>query len=205
VEGQHAVQARHQLACLYEAQGRREEAEVQWRAAVADDPTFLPAWQGLAELYLADCHWPKLEQVADRFANGLHQPAEADVLHARAHLARKELDAARDRLEDLLGRFPRHVPARVYLSHVYLQQAQTAGGAAPPLWDAAEQALRTVVRLDPGQASSWRNLVLLLAQERGRPGEALAACRAGRFHCPADPVLVGLEAELARVPAGPHT
>jgi hypothetical protein len=34
---------------------------------------------------------------------------------------------------------------------------------------------------------------------------SLSTCRAGGFHGPADPVLVGLEADLARVPAGPQT
>src|SRR5207249_4642683 len=131
---------------------------------------------------------------------GLHRPADAELLRARALLTRRDFDAARDLLEDLIARDPRAGPPRVYLSHLCLRQAevQARGDGRSPLWDAAEQALRAVLRLDPGQAPSWRNLALLLWHERRRPAEALAACRAGRFHCPADPALHALEGQVVR-------
>jgi tetratricopeptide (TPR) repeat protein len=42
--------ARHRLACLCLRQGRYEEAEGHWRAALAERPDFAEAWQGLQEL-----------------------------------------------------------------------------------------------------------------------------------------------------------
>jgi tetratricopeptide (TPR) repeat protein len=197
-EGLGGRQARHRLALLYRAQGRADEAEAQWQGALAEDRAFLPAWLGLGELYLAAGRWPELERVVHELGNGLQRAADAQLLHARALLVRREYDAARELLEDLIARDPRAAAPHVYLSHIYLQQAEAAGDRRSSWWDAAEQILRTVVRLDPHQASSWRNLALLLGHERGRPTEALAACRAGRFHCPDDAALVRLEEQLAR-------
>jgi glycosyltransferase involved in cell wall biosynthesis len=44
--------ARHNLALLYQDMQRWNDAEAQWKAAVAEAPRFLPSWLGLAELYL---------------------------------------------------------------------------------------------------------------------------------------------------------
>jgi hypothetical protein len=42
--------SRQLLAEVYRAQDRSVEAEVQWRAALAEAPAFEPAWQALADL-----------------------------------------------------------------------------------------------------------------------------------------------------------
>jgi tetratricopeptide (TPR) repeat protein len=44
---------RHALAELFAEQERLEEAEAEWRAALAEQPTFGPVWVGLAALELA--------------------------------------------------------------------------------------------------------------------------------------------------------
>ena len=44
--------AHHNLALIYQDQGKWEQAEAQWRAAVEKEPGFVPSRQGLAELYL---------------------------------------------------------------------------------------------------------------------------------------------------------
>jgi glycosyltransferase involved in cell wall biosynthesis/Tfp pilus assembly protein PilF len=49
--GLHGYKTRHNLALLYLEQGRTAEAEVQWRAALAERPDFVAARQGLAQLY----------------------------------------------------------------------------------------------------------------------------------------------------------
>jgi tetratricopeptide (TPR) repeat protein len=157
----------------------------------------VPAWLGLGELYLSQRRWPDVDRITHELANGLHRLADAELLQARALLARRAFEAARSLLEDQIARDPRTLLPRLYLSRVCLQEAQAGPAAArAPLWDAAEQALRTVIHLDPGQASSWRNLALVLWHEQHRPADALAACRAGRFHCPADPLLRQLEERL---------
>jgi tetratricopeptide (TPR) repeat protein len=121
--GLRGYKARHNLAVLYQEQGRSAEAEAQWRAALAECPGFQPAWLGLGEVCLA----------------------------------RREFGAARRVLEEAAARFPREVQPRLALSRVLLQEGRD--------WEAAERALRDVLRLDPGQAEARRNLAVLLKQQ----------------------------------------
>ena len=51
--GRRGYKARHLLAEVYRCQDRQAEAEAQWRLVVAEQPRFMPAWQSLGELYLA--------------------------------------------------------------------------------------------------------------------------------------------------------
>jgi len=48
--GLRSHKARHNLAVLYREQGRLAEAEAQWRAALAEQPQFTPAVNGLRQL-----------------------------------------------------------------------------------------------------------------------------------------------------------
>jgi len=48
--GLRSHKARHNLAVLYREQGRLAEAEAQWRAALAEQPQFTPALNGLKQL-----------------------------------------------------------------------------------------------------------------------------------------------------------
>jgi glycosyltransferase involved in cell wall biosynthesis/predicted Zn-dependent protease len=65
-----SYRVRQQLGRLYLGQGRSAEAEEQWRAAVRECPGFTPAWQELAELYLAERRWPALEEVVRHLGAG---------------------------------------------------------------------------------------------------------------------------------------
>src|SRR5262249_22262768 len=106
------------------------------------------------------------------------------VWQARGQLARGELAAARETLEAVVGRAPQALRPRILLSHVLLPEGRD--------WDAAELALREVLRLDPRQAESWRNLIVLQRQ-RGWTAEAFAACQAARFYCPGEAEFLWLE------------
>jgi tetratricopeptide (TPR) repeat protein len=147
--------ARHNLAVLYDEQGRLAEAAAQWRAALAERPDFKPAWLGLAELCLRAGRWDDLESIAARletapFGGGI----EAAVLKARSALARREFPAARRLLEEAVARAPRALAPRVLLSHALLQEGRDPA--------AAEQALREILALDPGHAEARHNLAVLL-------------------------------------------
>ncbi len=168
--GLRGYRARHQLALLYRQQGRVAEAEAVWQAALAEQPRYGPAWQGLAELFLAQQRWPELDQAADQLGAGAGEPVAAGVLRARGQLARHEFTAARQTLEAALAQAPAAVPPRVLLSHVFLQEGKDPA--------AAEQALRAVLERDPQQAESWRNLAVLLRRQ-GRLHEAESACQSG--------------------------
>jgi tetratricopeptide (TPR) repeat protein len=49
--GRRGYKAHHLLAEIYRSQGRRAEAEEQYRRVVEEQPRFTPAWQRLGELF----------------------------------------------------------------------------------------------------------------------------------------------------------
>ena len=165
--GLRGYKARHNLAVIYRQQGRDADAEVQWRAAVAEAPHFAPSWLGLGELLLSQQRWPELEQLRARLGDDLGLAVEAGVFQAREHLARREFVPARQVLEHTIARAPKAVWPRVILSHALLQEGSD--------WHAAEQALRDVLDLDPSQSEARSNLAVLLRSQNNRAQEHPAA------------------------------
>jgi tetratricopeptide (TPR) repeat protein len=165
------------LALLYRAQGRPADAEAQWRAALAEQPDFAPAWAGLGGLALAHQRWDDLELALGQLRRHPAGAAEADLLQARGLLARRQFADARALLEGAIAGDPQALPPRVLLTHALLQEGRDPA--------AAERALPAVLERAPTEAESWRHLAVLLRQQ-GRPGEAAAACRSGLAHCPGD-------------------
>jgi tetratricopeptide (TPR) repeat protein len=152
--GLRGYKARHNLAVVYHQQGRPQEAEQQWRAAVAERPDFLPSWLGLAESCLRQQRWQDLAEVLHRLEGlPLHGPREAAVLRARGHLARREFVPAQALLANVIAQHPQALEPRVVLSHVLLQADNDL--------DAAERALRDVLALAPEHAEARHNLALL--------------------------------------------
>jgi len=143
---------RNQLAWLLHCQKRHPEAESQWRVVLTEEPEFIPAWQGLGELYLQTKNWAALDQVAEH----LREHPDAAVLRGRAKMARKEYAAARWALSQAAERFPTFIAPRVFLSHAILQEGAD--------WRAAEQALRDVLNLDPSNREAKNNLEVLLRE-----------------------------------------
>jgi tetratricopeptide (TPR) repeat protein len=184
-DGAAGPEVRQPLALVWLEQGRVAEAEGAWRALLAEWPAYLPGWLGLGELLLRTGRWGELEEVAARLGDRV----EAAVLRARGQLARQEFAAARQTLEEVIGRAPEAPAPRVLLTHVLLQEGQD--GAA------AERALRAVVERWPGEVESWRNLAVLL-QRQGRYEEAAATCREARGLHPDDADLCLLYGLLLR-------
>lgn len=179
---------RHHLAALAREEGRLDEAEHHWQAALAESPSCPPARIGLAELYLHQARWPELEPLLAELERQPHTALQAAVLRARVYLARRDFAAARRLLEDVIRQTPQALTAQIVLSHVLLQSGDEA---------AAEPLLRHIVGRDQGQAESWRNLAVLF-HRRGRLREAIAAAQSGRLHCPRDGELMLLHAVLLR-------
>src|SRR5262249_8024718 len=149
--------ARHHLAMLYRSQRRFAEAEVQWRAVVADRPDFAKAWSGLGELYVSQERWPEVEEVLARLQANPASWLEGALLHAPGLLARQEFAQARLVLEEAIARAPGAVAPHELLSYVLLREGND--------WSGAEQALRKVLELDPGNAEARSNLGVLLRQQ----------------------------------------
>jgi glycosyltransferase involved in cell wall biosynthesis len=86
--GRRGYKARHLLAEVYRRQHRPGDAEAQWRIVVEAQPRFVPAWQGLGELYLSQGRWADLDDVESSLER-VNEP-EAAALKARAQRVRNE-------------------------------------------------------------------------------------------------------------------
>jgi GT2 family glycosyltransferase/tetratricopeptide (TPR) repeat protein len=162
-EGLRGHKARHNLAVIYQEQGRLVEAEAQWKAGLADEPTFTPAFLGLGELYLGQGRWTEfdrlgLQEARDGSAQGT---AGRIALRVRGLMARKEFVSARQTLEESINHSPGDVLLWTLLSHTLLQEGSDMA--------AAEMALGRVLELDPGNIEAKHNLMLLRSSgNRGR-------------------------------------
>jgi tetratricopeptide (TPR) repeat protein len=180
----HGPLVRYHLAVLDREEGRANDAEAQWRAILDETPGYHPSRLGLAELYLNQERWAEMEILLAELEP--HGPLDVALLRSRMFLARKEFAAARQLLEEVLRQAPQLVTAQVILSHVLLQSGDES---------AAEPLLRRIVEVDPTQAESWRNLAVFY-RRRNRLREAIAAAKAGCFHCPNDVSLLLLHGVL---------
>jgi tetratricopeptide (TPR) repeat protein len=154
--GLRGYKARHNLAVLYQEQGRVIEAEVQWKSVTEERPEFTPARLGLGELYLSQGRWSDLEAVLDRLDASPSVQLEAEVLRARSALARTDYNEARRVLEKAIAQSPNALRPRVVLSHVLLREDRDS--------TAAERALREILALDPLNAEARHNLSVLLSR-----------------------------------------
>ncbi len=175
--GLRGYRARQLLALIYARQGRSQDAEAQWQTVLRDRPDFEPALLGRARLYLQERRWPEFEQALNALQRHPQLASDTLLLRAEAHLQKGEPSCARPLLEQLVAGNPRVIWPAVLLTHALLQEGRDPA--------AAEQALRRLLDLDPTQAESWRNLVVLL-RGLGRLTEALATCRTALTRCPAD-------------------
>ncbi len=167
--GLRGYKARFLLGQLYRDQGLTDAAESQWRAAVALQPGFTQSWLELAELFLGQRRWPELAEAIQNLSVDRRRTRDAVVLQARGCLARKEYEAARGLLEEMIARDPKAVYPRQILTHVLLQEGKD--------WAAAERALRDLLALDPRHTEARNNLKVLLRQRAKQATASDAASR----------------------------
>jgi GT2 family glycosyltransferase/Tfp pilus assembly protein PilF len=155
-EGLRGFRARGQLAGLYHKQGRPAEAEVQWRAALAERPDYSAAWLGLVEIYVGQGRFADLEELARRLdtEQGTKGQIYAAFMRCRGHLARQDFARARQVTEAALTHFPREIMLLRALSYALLQEDRDR--------PAAERVLRRILELDPDNQEVQNNLRVLL-------------------------------------------
>jgi tetratricopeptide (TPR) repeat protein len=155
-EGLRGPAARHNLAIVYREQGRLAEAEAQWRAALAQQAHYAPAWLGLGELYLAQDRLMDLDRVIEQLsAHGATKQARsgAKLLQARSHTGRKEYVRAKSMLREEIDLDPNESYLWVLLSYALLQEGKEL--------DEAQQVLMKILELDPENAEARNNLAVL--------------------------------------------
>ncbi len=156
--GIHGYKTRHQLALLCHRQGRVQDAEQLWREAIAERPDFMPAWLGLAELYLSVGREAVLAAELSRLETQASTREVATLLRARVHLARREYTSARALLEEAVQSSRQLLWARLLLGQTLMQEGRDR--------DAAMRVLREVLALDPNQPEARLLLGRLLELEK---------------------------------------
>lgn len=164
-EGLRSYKTHYHLATLHQELGDFEKATWHWNEALKAKSDFLPAWQGLAEHFLAKRQWKELQALLTRMHGQPVAQLEAQVLEARLCQQQGKLTEAKRLLEHIVTKYPNALYPRVMLSHVLLQEGID--------WDHAERALRDVLALEPHHEEARKNLATLIAQ-RKRPGPAVA-------------------------------
>jgi glycosyltransferase involved in cell wall biosynthesis/predicted Zn-dependent protease len=158
-EGLRGHITRHNLAVIYRQQGRLAEAEAQWQAALAGQPDYLPSRLGLGDLYLHQQRWADVDKLAGRLSDDPREPFEGRLLQARSLLARRRFSEARELVHAVIHQYPQAVRPRLVLTHVLLQEERDL--------EAAEQALRDVLALDPSHPEALHNLAVLNHRRAG--------------------------------------
>ncbi len=160
--------ARHNLAVVYQQQGKSAEAEAQWRLVTGERPDFALSWLGLGDLHLSQGRWGDVENDARALEGPACAPEEAAALRGRSLLARGDFAAARTLLERAASASPKALRPRVILTHVLLQEGRDP--AAPPMGQRCRDVLQ---RLDPQNAEARHNLSLLRQQRNLPPADAV--------------------------------
>ena len=145
--------ARHRLALECLKQRRLGEAEAQWRIVLTENPLYLQAWLGLADVCLARGQADGREQLLKSMETTPGNELNRALVTARFHEATGNYAAARGELEQACAAHRQALWPRVALAQILLQEGRD--------WRAAEQALRAVLEIDPNHAETHRNLALV--------------------------------------------
>jgi len=164
--GLRGYKARHNLAVIYLETGRPDQAEEQWRAAIAEAPDFAPAWEGLAELLMRRGDGPGLSALGSQARRRAGSEGLAQMIEARCALGQQQFDTAIARLRSILEFDPRAETAQRLLTYALLQAGRMSE---------AELALRRLLQLAPDDAEAQHNLAALLCELKRYP-EAIAPC-----------------------------
>lgn len=158
--GLRGYRTRQLLAEIFVSQERWTEAELQWRAALADRIEFEPAWMGLADFFLKTSRHGDLTELLQRLDDGGIKSPKLGWLKARSQIQRREYAEARKTLVDVISLDPNAIGPRVLLTQALLQEGRD--------WSAAERALLDVLEIDPNNKDAKHNLKVLRQQKAMR-------------------------------------
>jgi tetratricopeptide (TPR) repeat protein len=152
--GLQGYKGRCALAEVYRDQGRLADAEAQWRAALAEQPDFTPAWLCLGDMWLQNGRWQEVEQLVAQLSANPKTSIDGALLKARSLMLRNDFPATRALLAETIARAPKAPWPRELLAHALLLENRD-----PP---ALLQALRDLLSLDPTNHFALQQLPLAL-------------------------------------------
>ena len=134
------------------AAGKHEEAIVEYRNAVQQDPRFGEARYKLAESYAATGNAQRAYREYIRAADLLPDNAEAQIKAARFLLLAGQFEDAKTRVQRVLDVAPANVEAQVILGN-------SLAGLRD--FDGAVREIEEAIQLDPGRAQTYSTLAAL--------------------------------------------
>lgn len=141
--------SRHNLAALYESQGRTEDAERAWRALSEKFPEYAPGWFGLGVRLLVSGHAEEARTIAAQLEGKPDGAVLGMILRARCHEDVDEDSLAVEALEAALAIEPESID-------IHRGRCRILCRCGPP--EKMVAALRQLLDVDPKDAAAWHNL-----------------------------------------------
>jgi tetratricopeptide (TPR) repeat protein len=186
-----SFKARHNLAAVYQSEGRHAEAERCWRHVTRKRPDFLPAWLAVAEMMLGAGRVQEANALVDEAAGPGGETAAA--------LLRGLIAFRTEKLAEAKQYFHRatELAPELDVGHRYLSHALLRGGERR----AVKGVLRKLIELAPDDGEAHHNLGCLLI-ELGRHEEGLQhlelAVRLRPAHAPSRQMLAQARRRVGR-------
>ena len=154
--------ARHNLALIYEEQGRHDVAELQWRKTIEEVPAYRAGWRGLSRIAVSSTATITEEVMADCLAQVPSLQIEGawrfDVAQARGDFMQAKCD-----LERGLSDYPKDLDLQRQYCRLLFEHG---------LDHEAERALQQLCERDPNDGAAHCNLGTLYLR-MGRASDAV--------------------------------
>jgi glycosyltransferase involved in cell wall biosynthesis len=138
------------LAEVYRDQGRLEDAEREFRAALAEQPDLTPAWLCIGDMWLRNGQLEKVDQLCTQLQANPKTAIDGALLKARSLMTQKKFDESRELLQQTIARAPKNAWPRELLAHcLHLENRDMP---------ALVEALKQVLILDPTNNFALANL-----------------------------------------------
>jgi len=160
--------AHYHLGIAFNASGKLEQAESEWREAVRLRPPMVAAQQALANVAIRKNDFDLLARTAEQILKDDPQSANAYLLRATAHLGQRDAKGAEEDLKSAMRIAPDD--PRPYTQLGVLRVSERKVGEAEKLF---EQALQK----NPGFVDALQGLFVIYAQQK-QPAKAVARAEA---------------------------
>ncbi len=154
---------RQNLAVVYDALGRFDKAEEQWRIVTEHSPQYRPAWRGLGDLLLKQGQLTEAARLADDLKENPQLASLGRVLGAMVLEQSGDLASARSELERGSSEDSEDLEPLRELCRFLFEHFGTAE---------AESALEQLAERDPEDPATWHNLGNVYV-DSGRPAQAV--------------------------------
>jgi tetratricopeptide (TPR) repeat protein len=175
--------ARHNMAVIYTELKQHDRAELQWRLALEEVPTYRPAWRGLCESLIVQKKFVTCDGELERWKSASGNQSVHASWQAEQCLLRFELVKAQEKYE-LANRLLDEMLAHRSDDPSVLRAASQFQFEKQD-FTAAESSLTALTNLVPDDGAAWHNLGSVYAQQ-GHFNAAIRAFQvslAVRPHC----------------------